>query len=283
MGHELGDDLIADDRFHLDTVAGNSLYGAVGLVPSLGRVEDHQLAHPRHAVMAGDDAHDLGRMARDGLGIEGRIRPQRVALVVLDLVRAVRVHVEQQPGEVVGAVRIFPAREEHPAIVQQRRIPIVVLVETDLPRVAAVGFHEEQVRHGVAAAHAGHALETAGRVEQDPAVGQVAGVVVIHVRLLAGRHLPQAAAVDLDLPNLPSARDLGHGKQQLVGVEVQVEVADELVALRLVKSGQLAVGTDGREDHDLVVVAGLGQGRNFPASSAAGRVWPGRVSRAAGD
>ena len=143
-------------------------------------------------MMAGDDGHHLRRMAGDRLGIEDRIRPGRVALVILDLVRAVGIHVEQQPGEVVGRVGIFPARVKHAAVVQQRRIPIVVLVETDLPRVAAVGLHEAQVGHRVAAAHAGHALEATGRVEEDPAVGQVAGVVVVDVRFLAGRHLPQA-------------------------------------------------------------------------------------------
>jgi hypothetical protein len=196
--------------------------------PSAGS-NSTKLAHPRHAVMPGDHRRHLRRMAGDRPGVEGRIGPQRVAGVVLHLPRAVRVHVEQQPREIVRRIRVLPAGVQHAAVVQHRRAPVVVLVETQLARVAAVGVRQEQVGDHVAAADAGHAGEAPCRTEDDPAVGQVAGVVVVHVRLLASRDLPQPRAVGADLPDLPAAVVAGHREQHAVGIEVQIHVAHEHV------------------------------------------------------
>ena len=47
---------IADHRLDLLTVARYPLYDTVGLAAAKRRVEQHQLTHPRHAVMAGHHA-----------------------------------------------------------------------------------------------------------------------------------------------------------------------------------------------------------------------------------
>ena len=81
----------------------------LGLVAPAGRVEEHQLAHPRHAVVAADDAHELRRMAGNRPGVEERVGPVRVAAVVLHLPRAVGVHVEQQAAWLCG-VSVYSQR-----------------------------------------------------------------------------------------------------------------------------------------------------------------------------
>jgi len=104
----------------------------------------------------------------------------------------------------MGRVRIFPARIEDSSVIEHGRAPVVVLVETQLADARAVGIHDVQIGDGVAAAHAGNALETAGGIENNPAVRQITGVVIVHVRLHARCHLSQACAVRCHLPDLPA-------------------------------------------------------------------------------
>ena len=153
-------------------------------------------------------ADDLRRVAGDRPGVERRVRPVGIAAVIGRLVRAVGIHREQQPREVVRRVGVFPAGIQDAAVVEHRRAPVVVLVEGELADVLAVGVHDEQVRHLVAAAHAGHAVETAGRAEDDPPVGQVARIVVVDVGRVVAAHLAEPAAVDAQFINLPAA--VGH-------------------------------------------------------------------------
>ncbi len=198
------------------SVPRNPLHGAGGLEAPPGRVEQHQLAHPRVVVMAADHGDDLGRMPRNRPGVEERIGPVRVAAQVLHLLGAVRIHVEQQPRVGVRRVGVLPAAVQHAAVVQHRRAPVVFLVEAQLADVLAVGVHAVQDGDVRAAVHARHADEAGRGGEQDPAVGQIAGVVAVHVRLLAGQ-LPQPRAVGLDLEHLPAVVVAGHGEQQLAG------------------------------------------------------------------
>jgi hypothetical protein len=75
------------------------------------------------------------RLSSGGRGSAGRRRSswaRRVAAVVFHLARAVRVHLEQQPREIVGRVAVFPAGVEHAAVVEHRGAPVVVLVEAEL-------------------------------------------------------------------------------------------------------------------------------------------------------
>ena len=71
-------------------------------------------------VAADDDRHELRRMSGDRSGVEHGVGPVRVAAVVLHLLRAVGVHVEQDPVESVRRVGVFPAEVQHAAVVQSR-------------------------------------------------------------------------------------------------------------------------------------------------------------------
>jgi hypothetical protein len=88
------DQLVADDRLDLLAVAGDPLDDAAGLMASLGRVEEDQLAHARHAVVPADHRDDPRGVPRAGTGVEGRVRPVGVAAVQLHLLRAVGIHAE---------------------------------------------------------------------------------------------------------------------------------------------------------------------------------------------
>ena len=129
------DQAVADDRLDLAAVAGDPLHHAVEAVPPQGRIEDDQFAHARHAVVAGDHADHLRRMVGDRPGVEGRIRPKGVRAAILGLPCPVRVHVEQKPREVMGRIAVFPAGVEDAAVVEHRRIPVVILVEAKLPQL----------------------------------------------------------------------------------------------------------------------------------------------------
>jgi len=253
---------IADDGINLLFVSRNPLHGPVRFSPSVGRVEQHQLAHPRHTVVAGDHGDDLRRIVGNGPRVENRIGPHGIAGIVLHLPRAVRVHLEQQPREVMRQVGVFPAAVQQAAVVQHGGAPVVVLIETQLADAAAVRIHQAQVGDRVAAAHAGHAGKAARRGKYDTLIRQVAGVVVVDVRRIVRRDLPQAAgrAVSADLPDLPAAILAGHREQHLAGVEVQIDIADELAAGRLVQRRHASLRPDGREHGDLVVVAVPRQG-----------------------
>ena len=67
----------------------------------------------------------------------------------------------------------------------------MVLVEAQSACVCPVIIHAEKIGYRITTAHAGNALEDAGGPENNPVVGQIAGVVIIHIRLFAGRNLAQ--------------------------------------------------------------------------------------------
>ena len=50
-------------RLHFAATAGNALHRAIRLEPSLGRVEEDQVAHARQLVMAAHDRDEFGRVA----------------------------------------------------------------------------------------------------------------------------------------------------------------------------------------------------------------------------
>ena len=278
------DQAVGDHRLDRLAAAGDALDGSVGFAPPASRIDHDQFAHPRHAVVAADDADDLGRVSRNGPGVEHAVGPVRVAAVVFHLPRAVRVHVEHQAREVVGAVGVLPPRIQDAAVVHDRRAPVVVLLERQHSSLAGRRVEQGEVGHVCAAADARHALQIGGRGEDDPAVRQVAGVVVVHVGFRAGRDASQAGAVGVQFVDLPRALGGRHREQHPAGVEMQIDVADEHASVRLEQRRQRAVRPQRRERHDLVVKAGLRQGavalpvlrqahgrdRDLPFSSA----WP---------
>ena len=167
--------------------------------------------------------------------VEEGVRPIRVAAQELHLPGAVRVHVKEQPRVRVRRIRILPSRVEHTAIVQNGGAPVVFLVEAKLPDIPAVGVHPVEVGHVRTAVHARHANETGGGREQDAAVREVAGIVGIHIRLLAGKlaHLRRRASRKLHLKHLPSAIGAHRGEEHLARVPMQVHITHKHVLARL--------------------------------------------------
>ena len=206
--------------------------------------------------MARDNSDNLGRMIGYGPRIEDRVRPERVAAVKLHLVGAVRVHVKEQAREIVRCIRILPSRKQDPTVVEHRRAPVVVLIEAEHADVRAVGMHDAQIGHGIASCHAGDPLETPGRCKDDPAVREVARVIIIDIGIGARRDLAKPGAVGVQLPDLPAVMRPRHGDQHLAAIEMQVHVAHEARSVRLEECCESAVGRNRAHDADLVVVAG---------------------------
>ena len=259
------DEVVLDLRPDGLASPGDSLDGAVGLLAAAGDVEEHQLAHPRHAVVPADNADQFCGTARDRPGVEQRVGPVRVSPVDGPLLRAVGVHAEQDPVVRVRRVGVLPPLVHHPPVGEDRRAPVVLLIETQLPdpsRRAGIRAHDEQVRDARRAVDARHGDERPRRAEHDPPVGQIAGVVVVHVVVLAGRDLPQPsrrAGIRADLEHLPPVVRADRREQHPIAVEVQVHVADEDRILRLVERRQLPVGRRRRKHGDLVVEPAAGQ------------------------
>ena len=152
---------------------------AVGFVPSLIDVEQHQLAHPCHAVMSAHHGHELPRTFRHGPRVEHGVGPIRVGPVVFHLFRAVRIHVKQDPRHEMRDVRVLPPQVQYPAVRQHRRTPVVVLVEGEPPDRIGPAIPQKQVRHVRTSPHARHTGEGRRRSVQQIAVGEVARVVVV--------------------------------------------------------------------------------------------------------
>ena len=241
FGPGVRDQLVHRNRLDRLAPTGNSLDRARRLVTAFGWVQQHQFPGPRHPVVPGDDAADHRRMAGDGPRPVHGVGPVGIAAVVLHLPAAVGIHAKQQPAKIVRRVGVFPAGVQHAAIVHHGGIPVVVLVKRQPAFVGTVRIQHVQVSH-VRAARARDSLLAGIRNTHDSTVGQIAGIVVSHGRVRR-RDLPQAAAVDLQLPDLTAVRE-----QQPLGVPVQVHIAD----VAAVNCRQLSVGPDGRQDADLL-------------------------------
>ncbi|OQB79021.1 MAG: hypothetical protein BWX88_04983 [Planctomycetes bacterium ADurb.Bin126] len=255
LGPALGDGQVERSGQDGPPAGADELDGPLGAAAPAGRVEDHQVAHPRQLVVPADDGDDAGALRGQGAGEEHRRRPVRPAAVVLQLLRAVGVGVEEDAAERVRDVHVFPAEIEQPPVGQGRRAPVVVLLHGELADapVAVAAVEVADVARAVDARHAG---EAGGGAEDDRLVRHVAGVVVVHVRLADRLDLAQVLAVGADLVDLPPPAGRGHGEQQPLRVEVQVHVADESPIGGAVERGHLAARARGREEGDLVVVAG---------------------------
>ncbi len=184
------------------------------------RVEDDQFADAGDAVVARDHADDARRMAGDRSRPVDGVRPVGIAVIGRHLVGAVRVHGEEQAGEVVRRVGVFPSRVHHRAVVEHRRVPVVVLIETKPSLVLAVVVDEVKVAD-IPLARAGHGLFARGGHEHDLAVGQAAGVIVFGVVVLVRGDLAMAAAIDIHLVNPQVVAE-----EDLPCVEAEIHIAD---------------------------------------------------------
>ncbi|MHC4253444.1 MAG: hypothetical protein ACYS9X_30370, partial [Planctomycetota bacterium] len=149
----------------------------------------------------------------------------------------------------MGAVGVFPAQIEDASVLHHHRVPVAVLLEGQAADSLAVALHPVEVCHVGFAAHAGDALVRSRRGEDDASVRQVAGVVVVDVGPHVGRDDARLAAglarlrVDPKLEEPVPLGVAGGGRQLApvderseehpVGVEVEVDIADELARRRL--------------------------------------------------
>ncbi len=79
---------------------------------------------------------------------------------------------------------IVPAAEYYLARRQYGRVQVEVLVVAQLPNVAAVCVHQVDIAGSFDAVPAGDCRVRSGRDEDDSAVGQIAGIEVVNVRML---------------------------------------------------------------------------------------------------
>ena len=226
-----------------------------------GGVEDHQFAHPRHAVVACDDAGNLCRMAGHRASVEQAVGPERVAAVQRHLPRAVRVHLEEYPRIGVRQARVLPPQVHDVPVRQDRRAPVVVLVERQPADVARSGLQQVQVRHLAGAADARHADHRRRRGEHYVAVRQVARVVVAHVAVADKLQLARRAARDGHLVHAPDAFGVRRTEQHPRAVEVQVHVADEPPAAGAVERRELPAAPPVGHHGQVVVVTRLAKAR----------------------
>ena len=140
----------------------------------------------------------------------------------------------------------------------------MILLEAELTDVPAVRIHAVEHADDHAGV-AGNALERRRGHERDLAARQIAGVVVVDVRVLARRDLPQPPAVGADLEHLPMPVRAGHGEEHAVAVEVEVDVGQEFAIGRRVQRGEFALGTYGRKNGQFVVpFVAIGNRRRRP-------------------
>ena len=201
------------------------------------------------------DSHDLGVVARHGTRIEEGRGPVGVAAVELALVGSVGIHAHEEARVGVGGVGVLPALVEDLAVVHDARRPVVLLIEAELADPRPIGAHAVEIGHVGVALHARHG-DAAGRgSEEEIAVRQVAGIVVVHSLTHMGCHLPGARPVRADLEHLPLPLLVRHGEEHPVRVEMQAKIADKGVVLWPVQFREPRIGLAEGESHDGVVVA----------------------------
>ena len=216
--------VVPNNRLDLPAEPRNALHYAVRFEAAQGRIQDDQLPHARHTVVTADNTDDLARMAGHGFGVKEGVGPVGATAVVLALVGAVGVHGEQDPRHVMGEVGVLPTEVKHAAIGHDGGAPIVLLVKSqaaDLARVRPQAIH---LRHVRGAADAWHSHEGRGGGEQDGFVGQVAGRVVIYVRVGDQRELPSGPRAEVVLEDRPAMIAGNRREQKAAGLKVQRHV-----------------------------------------------------------
>ena len=154
--------------------------------PPDGRVDDQKPAGVAAAMMAAADPDDAGRVGELARVFE-RGREERAAPIQLRLVRAVRIHVEQDPAVVVHNVAVFPAQIHDPPVFQRGRMPVRILLEGELADFFRFRIDLVDVRHQVASVNTGKPLKSGVRTADDRAVRRVAGVEEVDVGLVGRR------------------------------------------------------------------------------------------------
>ena len=79
--------------------------------------------------------------------------------------------------------------------------------------------------------------------------------------MVGGRHLAKAGTVGVDLEDMPPPVRPDRRKEHSVGVEVEIDVADESPPAGFVERCQRSSRPDRRKDGDLVMIAGCRDAR----------------------
>ena len=241
----------------------NAANGAGRFFPPFAHVEKNEFAHPRNAVVAGNDRDEFRRFARNGARVKHRVRPIGVRAVKRVLVRAVRVHLEEKPRVRVRNVGVFPTLVKDSAVFGYRRMPVVFLVERQAAnRLLFVGVHSIRVRNAGRPVDARHRDVTGARRVNDRLVRQVASVVRVGVgqvrkELFSGRSDDFFAVLfQFRFENVPLSVFARRAEEDFFAVEVQVDVADERRFFRTVnfaRNGRITRRTVERQSIKSVV------------------------------
>ena len=121
----------------------------------------------------------------------------------------------------------------------------MLLVESQTADPAGFTFEPIEIGHVGGPGHAGNPGERRGRAEDDVAIGQVTGVVVVHIRLMDQRELLEVSTVGIHLEDLPAAIVAGHREEQPARVEIQIHIPDKTPALGSEQGVQPAIRPDG--------------------------------------
>ena len=198
------------------------------------RVDDEKTPDVAATVVAGADADDFRRI-REFASVFERGREERAGAVKFRLVRAVRVHVEQDAAVIVHDVAIFPTQIHNASVFQRRRVPVGVLLEGELARFLRFRVDGVDVRHRVGAVDAGEPLLAGVRAGDHLPFRRVAGVEEVDVRLVGRRERFQVLSFDVDFEDGPTFVVVGNGgEHNAVPVPVEFRFENRRAVRRFV-------------------------------------------------
>ncbi len=217
---------------------GDQLRAGV-LLAAFRRVDQNQFARLPGMMARGDGRDFLS--PRHAASVQNRGGEPRVAAVEVTLVGPVGVHLQQRLRIDLPAVVVLPTRVQDAAVVRDRRIIVMDLIECQPPQETAVAVAAVQIADlGPPAVDDLHA---AGRVEDDVAVRQVGGFVIRDAQ--AAGQLPDGPRCQVHLVQMVVVFAVGFlpGEQHAAAVVGHIRIADH--AARIV---------DQRLDAQLVAV-----------------------------
>ena len=151
--------VVNDHGLDFFAASGDALYRAVGLEIAFALIEDNQLTGTCRTMVPGNDGRKFLSMSGNLFGIEKGVGPIRVRTIDRAISGSVGIHLQQDAGEVMRVIGIFPAAVHHPAGFLDPGIPVVFLIEADLLHVASIGIDLIERPDIVFSAYAGNRVE----------------------------------------------------------------------------------------------------------------------------
>ena len=225
--------LIFGHVFHGLSIPRNLLNGTLrGGAPPV-HIKEDQFPQPLDSMVPADNARKHARPAGEGPCVEQAVGPVGVGTIVFLLVAAVRIHVHQHAAEIVGAFRVLPAQEHHPAVRQHGGEPVIVLVKGKPAGRFLFPVVKVEVAHVIHPGHAGHPLHAGSIDENNPAVRQVAGIIAVRIR----RHMRGKGFLfpgfQIQLKNVPGPAFLlaesVPGEHELLPGKINIQMPDPAV------------------------------------------------------